>query len=246
MSSNLSFKKEDIIEYLKKNPAFFDEYPEVLSFFSTRLLTTHPNIKDFQYYLNVKLQKQVSLLTQSNKNFLTACDNNSFLLKNIHEITLELIQIENLSHFLNYLRDQVPHYLSIDKILICIEEQSHIHFSFKKFLLQHDIIFIDSLFFKICHSLPSIEQKLIPLLESPSYLNNQFLPDTTIRISSHAVIYMPWENINLTGGVIFASQDKKIFHPDNATDLLEFLGKIIYFKLGKLLSEHYHTIMIHQ
>jgi uncharacterized protein len=234
LSKHNTQMEANVAEYLKNNPGFFDKYPELIPTIFPQIVE-EGGVANFQQHLNQKLQKKIHKLFDSSHKLLTATDENLALLHAINDVVLTLLEVETFEDYLYFLFDGVPAALNVDFLNLCIEDNAAISNNAKVFLRRHGVRFVHKDIFEHFKT-PNKDDSMAPLLEEHCKESPQIFGRSSSNVQSHALLYMPWDDLNFSGLLAFGSEHPTTYHPDQATDLLCFLANSIRLTLKPWLK----------
>ena len=121
MDDDKTSLKQVVATYLRKNPEFLEEFPDVLE-------TLHLNhnsgvaVSLIERQIEQLRQKNLDLNTQMNRLVLVASENEQ-LMTRLHQLTLELMLISSRKEFFTHLGNSLLHDFSADILQICLFDQ---------------------------------------------------------------------------------------------------------------------------
>ncbi len=121
MDDDKTSLKEIVATYLRKNPEFLGEFPDVLE-------TLHLNhdsgvaVSLIERQVEQLRQKNQDLGQQLNRLVHVAADNEQ-LMKRLHQLTLELMLISSRKEFFTHLGNSLLHDFNADILQICLFDQ---------------------------------------------------------------------------------------------------------------------------
>ena len=109
---------EQVARFLTDNPAFFDQHVELLS----KLRIRHPSGQAVSL-----IERQVELLRQQNRqldrkmvDLIEVARSNDATVEKIHQLSLAVIQADELHDFLTTLQDMMRNRFAADEVAICL------------------------------------------------------------------------------------------------------------------------------
>lgn len=207
--------EKDVKDFLKKNPDFLIENPELFSVLTPPNRSTDDEVIDFQNMMIEKLKTNLEDIRNSQGHLINTSRNNLTTQVQVHEAALNLMEADNIQHVCHIVTQDWADMLHIDVIRICFE---HPHLN--------EITSIK----EIAHiPLGSVEEYLgkddiIQLRGDVDVSEDIFGPAKSL-VKAEALIKIPATDHNPPGILAFGSRDADMFYPGQGTELLRFLGK---------------------
>lgn len=208
----------DVMAYLTENPDFLSRHPAMIE----HLLPERElgdGISDFQRFFVQRLKGQIEDMRETQQALISAGRANDMNLGRIHGAALRLSEATTLDELGRIVRDEIPHLCAVDRAVIGVESDA----------MPESISALPS---------GSIEQWMGPadaMLRSYTIGFPELFGIDSAAMRSLAVIRLEAPSRPLTAVVAFGSHDPEWFTPDQATDLISFLGGIIARRLATLL-----------
>ena len=111
-----------IASWLRRNPEFFDNHPEVLTFLNPPKLKHGEAVVDLQQFMINRLQKELISQRQREKQILAAVEGNFSSLTKTHQAALAIISATDIHVINNVIKTKLPNILNVEAANLCIEE----------------------------------------------------------------------------------------------------------------------------
>ena len=118
-----SISPETVIEFLKENPTFFVDHPDLLMTLIPPRYHQNDKIIDLQGYKVAKLKEDIKLTKTREKELLTAAENNSKALSRMHNAVKALLDVKTLNGLVEFSQKKLPALLFVDFAQICVESE---------------------------------------------------------------------------------------------------------------------------
>lgn len=207
--------EKDVKSFLKKNPDFLIENPELFSVLTPPNRSTDNKIVDFQNMMIEKLKTNLENIKNSQGHLIDTSRNNLTTQVQVHEAALNLMDADSIQHVCHIVTQDWADMLHIDVIRICFENDPA--------NAPPDV--------KEIAPLPQgcVEQymgkdDIIQLRGDVDVSEDIFGPAKSL-VKAEALIKIPATDHNPPGILAFGSRDADMFYPGQGTELLRFLGK---------------------
>jgi len=223
MSDDKTSLKEVVANYLRENPGFLEDHPDVLE----AIEVNHPTGAAVSL-----IERQVEQLRASNEELnnrlnqlIRVAAENEQLISRLHALTLELMPITSQSAFFTHLGNSLLNDFNTDILQICLADEQ------AAAKAGEDVIFLDA-------EDPDV-QSFRPLLEKGettcgrfSESKLEFLYGTKARwVGSTALV--PLGERGSLGMMAIGSADENRFYPGMGTLFLELLADVIAANLSR-------------
>lgn len=208
--------EQDIINHLKGNKDFFLRHGEILEKM-TLPSSVDGNIASFNDFQNRKLANKIEKLEERNKRLITTAISNIESTAKINDLTLSLLRSENKEVMMHHFREVIQNDLDLDSAQVILKAEQSASYQ------------------DICAQ--SFANNKTVCLRTSSDKTTCLHEGGNICIRSEALI-----KLANTSGEDFAiltlgSRDIQRFHEGQGTELLEFLGDVISYKLALFMQK---------
>tara|TARA_R110000868_G_scaffold262401_2_gene521123 strand:+ start:104648 stop:105325 length:678 start_codon:yes stop_codon:yes gene_type:complete len=202
--------EQSILDYLGVHKDFFLRHSDILEKM-TLPTSIDGNIASFNDFQNRKLANKITKLEERNKRLIATAIQNIESSTKINQLTLSLLHSTSKEMMMNHFREVIQNDLELDSAQV---------------LLKSD----ESLSYQNIYDKSFTETKDVCLRtateESPCLHESS---DVCIR--SEALIKLKNKNGDNFAVLTLGSRDIQRFHEGQGTELLEFLGEVISYKL---------------
>lgn len=214
MTDNVT--EQDIINHLLSNKEFFLRNSEILE--KMTLPTSNDgNIASFNDFQNRKLANKITKLEERNKRLISTAVSNIDSTSKINELTISLLHSKNKEMMMNHFREVIQNELNLDSAQVILKNEQ---------LLSYK---------EICDS--SFTENKSVCLRTATDETPCLHEGGNICIRSEALVKLNNTNGEDFGILTLGSRDIQRFHEGQGTDLLEFLGDIISYKLSFFINK---------
>lgn len=203
---------EEVKTFLKQNPDFLNDNPELFSVLTPPDRSTSDEVVDFQNLMIEKLKSNLEDLQNNQGNLIDTSRNNMTTQVQVHEAVLSLLEAKDIDHLAHIVTQDWADMLHIDVIRICFEEGQPPAMKEIATIAQGCVDEILS------------KDDIIQLRGDVEVSGDIFGPAKSL-IKAEALIKIPETTYNPPGILAFGSRDADMFCPGQGTELLRFLGK---------------------
>jgi len=210
---------EQVKDYLRAHPDFLVSDPETISLIVPPSQSTGRNVLDMQQFLIERLQRQVRTLRDIQSDLIEASSINSLAREQVHAAVNALLAARSFEDLLEYISS--PHgmarTLGVKAAALCIETAGRV-----TSLGLHSLRTLEHA--GVARMLDGAEKhRLTPYVRGSRSLYG----DAAGGVQSEALIKLDFSPATPPGLLALGGMDPEQFHPDQAVDLLEFLGQVI-------------------
>lgn len=210
-------QNEQIIDFLKTNPNFFNEHPDVLESMNLPGEKTSGGVVDFQTRMLDKLKRDKSRAQSIHKEMIENAVANMGNQSRIHTAILVAMEAESFEEFIEVVTQDLPPMLNVDTINIVIESTSK------------EIPFISNAGIRFAKA--GLVTKWLntgdALLQSNITGSDEIYGPGAGQVRSQALIRFEISENTPLGIIAFGSRDPELFQPDMAVDQVGFLAQVI-------------------
>lgn len=208
----------EVIAWLKAHPSFLAEHPEAARYLNPDGKTDDANIVDLGHILLRKARDEAERLAQECQGLVALSRDNMTAQAQMHSAVLSLLEAKSFEAMLHSVTHEWPALLNIECVAIGIESE----------------MALDS-------SLPNPHLFLLPLGEVERMMRGRHVRlreerqgdeglifrGLGARVQSSALIRLDLGAMAPAGVLAMGSRREGKFHPNQGTDLLEFLGQVL-------------------
>lgn len=230
--------KKAVMEYLRKHPNFLAENPDLFTVLTPPGQEFGEGVVDFQRFALGNLQKDIRQLKGKYDGLVVSCRDNMSTQNLVHNSVLGLIRARNLEQLLEIITIDLMALFDVDVVKLAMEseiagytestygEQNYSGISFIELGLS-DAIFGTNGSVVLTED---THKKPIPGFE-------QIFVDCSGLIRSSALLRLRLEDIGRDVILAFGVRQANRFHAGQGFELLEFLARIVEFKLDQCLND---------
>ncbi len=221
--NNSKIKLEDVKDFLQKNPKIFREKPELFELISPPS-RSKDNLIDIQQYMIESLQKNISILKDSNSELIFLGKENQKSQEKINKVVIEILKTKSFTDLVNFILYKFEKLLELDYVNLIFEETENK----KEYHFDKKITFMN-----IKRLKPLLLENNKIFLSKTSKKNDFFFIDTPEKILSSAIIQLNLFNDSPAVFLVLGSKNLEQFDERQGTELLDFLRESLnlYFKL---------------
>lgn len=209
----------DVISWLTAHPDFLVSHTALLEHLLPPERELGDGISDFQRFQVQRLKGQIADMRATQQALITAGRANDMNLSRIHGAALRLTEAATLDELGRIIRDEIPQLCAVDRAVLGVEGDD-----------------LPASIATLAHG--TIENWMGPadaMLRSYTIGFPELFDIDSAAMRSLAVIRLDPPGRMMNAVVAFGSHDPEWFTPDQATDLISFLGGIIARRLSALL-----------
>lgn len=213
-----NIKKDQILDYLSKNPNFFIENQDILTQINFPLLQNKNNnsekIVSFKDWIILNLKKV-------QKNIIDNAEYNFSIQNKIHDVVLKIIKKRNIKEFFYLLNVELPGVFELEIVNVVTSDYN--------FSEKFNLIFKDK---ESIREIYGHKNKLV--MDAVENQTNIF--ESKNKIYSNAIFSLDKSIFKSQSLLVFGSKDKH-FVDNRAFDLIFFLSNVMEEKLIQLSNE---------
>ncbi|MDA7568131.1 MAG: DUF484 family protein [Emcibacteraceae bacterium] len=206
---------EDIKNFLRNNPSFLNDNPELLMVLTAPDRTTDDGVVDFQNMMIEKLKSNLEDIRNSQGHLIDTSRNNLTTQVQVHEAVLALLDTDSIQHIGHIVTQDWPDMLHIDVIRICFEK-GHAN----KIPSLKEVAPLSK-----GHANKYLGKDDIIQLRGDVDVSEEIFGPAKSLVKAEALVRIPATDHNPPGILSFGSRDADMFYPGQGTELLRFLGK---------------------
>lgn len=215
--NTIKITSQDVLDYLRDHPRFLETNPEALDLIKAPGMTQGRGVADFQTYMIDKLKADKTEIEQATREIVANARNNMNNQQRIHKAVLRLLEANSFDDFIQSITMDLASMLDVDIAVLVVEADGdsipHIHNSGIRIvpegtvnnwmtdnaaLLQDNISGIEAIYGG-----------------AAALVQSQILLRIDISLGTPPAI------------LAFGSRNADMFNPDQATDQILFLARVI-------------------
>ncbi len=211
-----TLNEKDVITYLLDNPDIFTHHPDLLTILTPPKHQMTGGVKDFQQAMISSLKNKINRTEDLAQLIISNSRDNLSSQKEIHDCVLKLLSAMSFQELVNIIISDIAAIVNLDAITFCVEDNSG------------DTIPIDGLQKISDGTIARLinDDKNILLRENISG-DPEIFGGKAPLINSDALVLLHISPEIPAAMIAFGSRDSDHFKSDQATELLEFLTKVI-------------------
>jgi uncharacterized protein len=213
--SNEGSEDEIVAEYLRRNPSFLIDNPDLVVTLTPPDFRHGEDVIDMQRFMLDSLQKHVQSLTSREKKFLAIAEDRVAGFGRVQDAALMLLTASSLRELVRAVNFDLPELLDIDSARLCLEDGENAKITGGAHILPADVA--DRLIGR---------GNQIILLENAADRRAEIGMEKA-NVKSLALIRLSSGNTAGRGVLALGSAEPKGFNPRQGTDLLSFLARVI-------------------
>lgn len=208
-------EKKDILIYLEENNDFFLEH---IDLFEKMTLPRKKGgqIASFSDFQNMKLTKKIDKLEERSKRIMATALQNIESANQINKLTLDLLRSSNKETMMNHFRNVIENDLGLASAQIILKTEESVSYK------------------DLCINVFKEDKKVC--LRTSNDQNACLHGGGDACILSEALIHLTNSHGESFGILTLGSEDPHRFHEGQGSNLLEFLGGIISYKLEEFMA----------
>lgn len=219
-----TISKDDVLSYLEENPDFFNLNPElILKYFQPDRSETN-KVSDFQQFMIKKLQNKLEHNEKTEKLLIDYSRQNMTNQNRVHMSVLALLHARTLSDLIETITIDLAVLLDIDFAGLCIEDDG----SFPDLMFK-DFVSIDEFVVD-----KEIGRENFIILRDNLSSKKSYYKHAKDLIKSDALSRLQINECQAM--LVLGSRVEGFFHPDQGTEHLNFLTRVIEVCLNKMIE----------
>jgi uncharacterized protein len=208
---------ERIIAWLKQNPDFLKQNPEACDFLIPPTINAGRGVADFQSYMIERLKADKSEAVEVAREIVESARSNMNNQTRIHRAVLRVLDAESFDEFLQIITHDLSTLLNVDITTLVVETSGraipHIHTSGIRIVPDGTIN-------------SWMQNKTILLQENIGGIEAIYGPGATL-VRSQALVRIDISQKTPPAILAFGSRDPHTFHPQQGTELVGFLARVV-------------------
>ncbi len=217
---------ENVAAYLRRHPDFFNDRPDLLIELTPPTRWSDDTVVDMQRFMVESLQGEISGLRDCAQEVIETSRVNMIVQARTHDAALAVIRCETLADLLTVVRDKLPTLLGVDAANIVAEDMDDLDLS------PLDVTALPTGALAGCMD----ARGDIILVNDSADAQRLFGRETASEVRSVAVVRMRAERIPTASAFLLGSCDPEGFHPEQGTELLAFLARVVTACFDRLVA----------
>jgi uncharacterized protein YigA (DUF484 family) len=208
----------EVAEFLRANPDWLAEHPEILQALAPPNRAGGDNVLDLQHFMVRRLQDEVGRLNGHQRELLAATRSNLSAQGQVHEAVLLMLEAASFEHLIHIVTRDVAQALDLDAVTLCVEalaDGPHVAKTPGVYVLEP-------------HGVDSrIGQGRDVLLANDIPADPAVFGPAAGLVKSQALARLHASRRSPAGLLALGSRDADKFHAGQASELLTFLARTL-------------------
>lgn len=209
---------EDIVAYLKSHPDFFEKNPELGESLSLAPRLQGPGVIDMQHVLLKRLRGEIERLQNERSEIIANSRQNQIVQNRIQAAVISIIQATTFEKMIHVVTHELPELLDVDFITLAIEANAEAP---RRAPVRGVYVLAPG----------AIDAAISPdkhaRLRSNITGEEAFFGDIARFVKSDVLMRLRVSSGSPDGVMCFGSRNPEAFAPDQSTELLLFLAKVL-------------------
>lgn len=211
-------KADQVAEFLRQNPEFFDDFPDLLEVLKAPARDVGDGVIDLQQHMVERLRGELTDMAAARDDLVTTGRNNLSAQTRVHKAILALLKARNFEQFIEMLTMDLAVILDLDVVTIGVEkteDEPTKPCTAGVFRLEPDTV----------DHLMGPGQNIVLRSEVPG--DPAIFGEGAGLVASDAMIRLSIGGTTPTALLALGSRDPDQFHPGQGTELLAFLARVV-------------------
>ena len=206
-SADDEISAETVIEWLGRNPDFFEENFEEIGGLLPARFDGERNVADMQDFALRRMRSEIDRNRSREARLLKAAEENTLIQERIQGAVLAVLDADSLDSLISLITDELPELFGIEAAVLCLDGKAEIFEGDTRIVLRSDI-------------------------SEPTGLFDGL--DTDIH--SCACMRIDYAGGDQRGYLALGAADPQAFHPDQGTELLTFFADVLERGLSRWMT----------
>ena len=210
---------EEVKTYLRQHPELLANDPELIENLLPPSQSTGRNVLDMQHFMIARLQRQVRTLREIQAELIEASSLNSLARDQVHQVTLMLLDTKSFEHLIEFITDEngLARMLGVRAATLCVETANGVAGIGIRGVRVLEAGGVARILGEGC------THRLAGNVTGSRSLYGHLAED----VQSEALVRLDFSSATPPGILALGGFSPDQFHPDQGTDLLEFLARIV-------------------
>jgi len=218
---------DDVAGYLQHNPDFLDRNAHILGQMTVPGRWSGDGIVDFQKIVTEKMRGEIDHLRAVTNELVLTSRSNQSIQERTHQAVLAVLSARTLGQMAEVVAGSLPLILDIDMAALCLEPSV----APTPELQNQSIVELHE--GDVDHLLGAHSDIM---LTNDDGSNRVIFGDTSGIIRSAAIVRLNGGHLAPAGVLAFGSRSHNTFHPEQGTELLTFLSRVIEQRIHEWLE----------
>ncbi|MCW9035251.1 MAG: DUF484 family protein [Rhodospirillales bacterium] len=210
--------EDEVAVFLRSNPEFLNNNAHILGEMSVPGRWNEDGIVDFQKVVTEKMRGEIDHLKAITADLLITGRSNQSIQERTHQAILALVEARSLAHMAKIIADDLPKILDLDIVALCLEPSS----APVPDLHSPDIVELNEGDVDNCLGAET------DIILSNDQRSNAIMFGVSAEFTrSAAIVRLNGGHLSPAGLLALGSKSHSTFHPEQGTELLTFLARVI-------------------
>lgn len=216
--------EEMVADYLLSNPDFFVQRPDILACMIPPTRWSDDSVADMQRYMVQSLRDELAGLRDTASQVIETSRSNMVIQDRTHAAVVTMLEAADLPALVAFINDELGPHLGVEVAALGLE-------------VHPSGVFATGL-----RALPPGEvdrrlgEGIEAVLQRSMDKDEMLFAESAPGIRSAAMIRLHLDPVAADGLLVFGARDADAFHPQQGTELIRFLARIIALCLKRLLN----------
>ncbi|HPD82579.1 MAG: DUF484 family protein [Alphaproteobacteria bacterium] len=208
---------EDVMAFLRANPKFLEQYPQACDLLVPPKNGTGKNVSDFQSFMIKRLKDDKEKVLVTTQNIVENARSNMNNQQRIHKVILRLLEARNFEEFIHIITMDLSTMLDTDISVLVVESNGN------------DIPHVMTSGIRVlpAGTIDKWMQGSRVLLQSGISGIEPIYGGGATLVQSQALLRVDISMETPPAILAFGSRDPNMFHEGQATDLVDFLARVV-------------------
>jgi uncharacterized protein YigA (DUF484 family) len=220
-------KKNDVRAFLKENPGFLIDNPDLVEYVMAPQRQSGGGVVDMQSFMIERLQGEVASLRVDHGELVAASRSNMISQSRIHAAVLSILEASTFEHMIEVVTTDLANMLDVEVSSLCVECND-------KIAVVPDVTGVHIV------SPGMVDETLGPgrdiVLRAKVEAEHAVFGGAVGLVHSAALLRLPISPFGPMALLAFGSRDEDRFHPGQGTELLSFLSRVLTHTMREWLD----------
>ncbi|MAB14280.1 DUF484 family protein [Parvibaculum sp.] len=210
---------DEVKTYLRQHPELLANDPELIETLVPPSQSTGRNVLDMQHFMIARLQQRIRTLREIQAELIEASSLNSLARDQVHQVALTLLDTKSFEHLIEFVTDEngLARMLGVRAAALCIETTNGVSGIGIRGVRVLETDGVDRILGEGCM------HRLAGNVTGSRSLYGHLAEE----VHAEALVRLDFSPATPPGLLALGGFNPDQFHPDQGTDLLEFLARIV-------------------
>jgi len=216
--ANTPPSKNDVRAFLKDNPGFLNDNPDLAEYLLAPRRQSGAGVADMQSFMIERLQGEVVNLRANHGELVAASRSNMISQSRVHAAILSILEANTFEHMIEVVTTDLANMLDVEVASLCVENDAHIK-------PIPDVTGVHVV------APGMVDETMGPgrdiVLRAKAEAEHAVFGGAVGLVRSAALLRLPINQSGPMALLAFGSRDEERFHPGQGTELLSFLSRVL-------------------